>query len=294
MTELELRNRVVSCAEKYLGCRESDGSHRKIIDLYNSRRPLARGYAMRYTDPWCAAFVSAVAIELGLTDICPTECSCSKLMALYQTMGRWKERDDFVPSPGDIVIYDWDDGADYAKTDDKNAPDHTGIVISCDGKTMRVIEGNKNDAVAYRTLSVNGRYIRGFCCPDYAQKADRKKSDDEIAREVIDGRWGNGAARKKALAAAGYDPAAVQAIVNRLLQKPAAWTPEVGDTVFYSGSVHYRSAGSTDAVKCRGGMAKITRIYLPGRAKHPYHLVRLSGSGATVYGWVDSGTFTKV
>ena len=36
MTEKELRAKVVSISEKYLGCKESNGSHRKIIDLYNS------------------------------------------------------------------------------------------------------------------------------------------------------------------------------------------------------------------------------------------------------------------
>ena len=44
-----------------------------------------------------------------------------------------------------------------------------------------------------------------------------KKSVDEIAREVIRGDWGNGAAREKKLKAAGYDYAAVQKRVNELL-----------------------------------------------------------------------------
>lgn len=44
-----------------------------------------------------------------------------------------------------------------------------------------------------------------------------KKSVDEIAREVIDGKWGNGADRKNRLTAAGYDYAAVQSRVNKLL-----------------------------------------------------------------------------
>ena len=62
MTEKEQRAKVVSIAEKYLGCKESNGSHRKIIDLYNSHKPLARGYPVKYTDAWCATFVSAVFI----------------------------------------------------------------------------------------------------------------------------------------------------------------------------------------------------------------------------------------
>lgn len=71
------------------------------------------------------------------------------------------------------------------------------------------------------------------------------------------------------------------------------WTPTVGDVVNYTGKVHYTSAGATKAIACKGGKAKITAIYQLGKSKHPYHLVAVSGSGATVYGWVDAGTFTK-
>ena len=69
------------------------------------------------------------------------------------------------------------------------------------------------------------------------------------------------------------------------------WTPAVGDTVVYSGSKHYTSANAAIAKSCKGGKAKITGI--AKGTKHPYHLVRVSGSGATVYGWVDAGTITK-
>lgn len=45
-----------------------------------------------------------------------------------------------------------------------------------------------------------------------------KKSITTIAKEVIAGKWGNGAARKTALTKAGYDYAKVQAKVNELLK----------------------------------------------------------------------------
>ena len=67
MTENQLRQKVVKIAVSYLGCKEADGSHRKIIDLYNSHKPLARGYAVKYTDAWCSTFASAVAIIGALT-----------------------------------------------------------------------------------------------------------------------------------------------------------------------------------------------------------------------------------
>ena len=45
-----------------------------------------------------------------------------------------------------------------------------------------------------------------------------KKSVDEIAKEVIQGKWGNGAERKNRLAQAGYDYSEVQSKVNELLK----------------------------------------------------------------------------
>jgi N-acetylmuramoyl-L-alanine amidase CwlA len=47
-------------------------------------------------------------------------------------------------------------------------------------------------------------------------KTPAKKSNEEIAKEVIAGKWGNGAARKQRLKAAGYNPSVIQAIVNKL------------------------------------------------------------------------------
>lgn len=54
------------------------------------------------------------------------------------------------------------------------------------------------------------------------QKPGAKKSVTEIAREVIDAKWGNGADREARLKAAGYDYNAVQAEVNRILSGKAA------------------------------------------------------------------------
>jgi N-acetylmuramoyl-L-alanine amidase len=45
-----------------------------------------------------------------------------------------------------------------------------------------------------------------------------KKTVDQIAKEVIQGKWGNGATRKKKLQAAGYDYTAVQKKVNEILK----------------------------------------------------------------------------
>lgn len=101
------RTAVVNQAKAWLGYNEADGSHRAIIDLYNTQNPRPRGYKVTYTDAWCATFVSAVAVKLGYTRIIPTECSCNymikgfsrldvglKMMHRFQKQVMW-------------IFYDW-------------------------------------------------------------------------------------------------------------------------------------------------------------------------------------------
>lgn len=156
--------RVVEQARSWLGCKESDGSHKKIIDVYNSHKPLPRGYRVKDTDPWCAAFVSAVAIRLGYTDIIPAECSCAKMIEQFRRLGAWAEDESRTPRPGDILFYDWEDDG---KGDNTGRADHVGIVEKVSGGTVTVIEGNLSNGVNRRKLAVNGRYIRGYGMPKY-------------------------------------------------------------------------------------------------------------------------------
>lgn len=168
MTEAQVRQKIVDTATQWLGCKESNGTHRPIIDLYNTYKPLPRGYKVEYTDSWCATFCSAIAIAAGFTDIIPLECSCGNLITLFKALARWVEDDAYIPNPGDFVFYDWND---TGAGDCTGWPDHVGIVAEVTGPMIKVIEGNKNDAVDYRVIAVNARYIRGYGTPDYASKA---------------------------------------------------------------------------------------------------------------------------
>ena len=144
------------------------GYGQKYYNQYAEHKPLAQGYKVTYTDAWCATFASEIAIEAGYTDIIPTECSCNRQIKLWQQMGRWCENDAKVPEPGDYIYYDWDDNG---VGDCTGSAEHVGIVESCNGNTITVIEGNKSNAVGRRTLEVNGRYIRGYGVPDFSKKA---------------------------------------------------------------------------------------------------------------------------
>ena len=64
-----------------------------------------------------------------------------------------------------------------------------------------------------------------------------KKTTDELAQEVLDGKWGNGAERKQKLTAAGYDYDVVQNAVNeKLKEQPVYHTVQAGETLSYIAS----------------------------------------------------------
>ena len=158
------RSKYVAQMQAWVGLKESNGSHKKIIDIYNTINPLPVGYKLKYTDAWCAGTVSAAAQVCKATDIIPCECSCPRMITLAQKKGIWVENDAHVPKPGDIVLYDWDDSGNG---DNKGGSDHVGVVEKVSGNSITVIEGNYSNAVKRRTLKVNGRYIRGYIVPKY-------------------------------------------------------------------------------------------------------------------------------
>lgn len=156
------RLELIAAAEKHLGANEADESHRPIIDLYNAHQPLAQDYVVQYSDSWCATFVSAMAIEENLTDRIPTECSCQRQISLLQDLGRWQEQDTYVPLPGDLIYYDWDE---WGLGDSQGWADHVGIVVGTKGPFIKSIEGNWKDSVTYHYTFVGFPQIRGYGLP---------------------------------------------------------------------------------------------------------------------------------
>ena len=158
------RLELLSHATAYLGVEEGSDEHHAIIDTYNSHEPLAQGYQVQYDDDWCATFVSFCAIEAGMTDIIPTECGCERQIGLWMAMDRWIENDSYLPLPGDIIYYDWDVRTLGNST---GWSDHVGIVVGTGMGFIKVIEGNKDDAVGYRYILRWDPRIRGYGVPEY-------------------------------------------------------------------------------------------------------------------------------
>ena len=189
MTETEARALFVDTAKSYLGYSESSGKHRQIIDLYNSKSPLPRNYKVTYTDAWCATFVSAVAIKCGMANIIPRECSCFYQVEQFQKMERWCENDGYIPKPGNVIYYDWQDNG---VGDNTGVPDHVGIVEYVSEGSICVIEGNKNDSVERRYITVSARYIRGYGLPNFAWWAAENTPKKKDPWYVADGTWQEG------------------------------------------------------------------------------------------------------
>ena len=104
-----------------------------------------------------------------------------------------------------------------------------------------------------------------------------KKTNEQLADEVLEGKWGNGEERKKRLTDAGYNYQAVQDIVNQKLGINKNEI-KVGTRVKTVKAGNGASDGSSN--RARSGMTgTITRI-IDG-AKYPY----LVSNGNTPIGW---------
>ena len=174
MTEAQLRSKVANWLVSYLGISEGSIKHLAIIKTFNNSGLCTR-YKMTKDDSWCATSVSAAFIANGLAGKPGSnslfecvECSCGQMVSLAKNQGIWVENDAHTPKVGDVVLYDWQD---TGKGDDKAWPDHVGIVVSVSKTTFKVIEGNMKDTVGYRTMNIDGKYIRGFITPKYSKFA---------------------------------------------------------------------------------------------------------------------------
>ena len=167
MSEKAIRQKVANTALSLVGIKEGTAEHKRIIDIYNAQRKLPKDYAMSYGDPWCAATMTYIGIILEISNIILPECSCSRMIKLYDDKDRWMEADDYVPDLADIVMYDWD----AVKGECTGAPEHTGMIVGKKGNTLMVLEGNYDNQVKIREICVEYIKVRGYCLPDYGSLA---------------------------------------------------------------------------------------------------------------------------
>lgn len=196
-------------AKLYLGTKEGSDRHHYIIDYYNKNiKPLPRNYKVKYTDSWCATFVSFVLKKCGAdSKKAPYECSAQKMRELAIKKGIYR-RDN--PKEGDIVFYCWN-GTGVAT--------HVGFVNKINGKSFTTIEGNYEDKVKERRVVKGYKAVLGYATvPQATVKATKKSNKDKVVEDVIKGKYGNGKEREEKLKAKGYNPDEIQKLVNSKLK----------------------------------------------------------------------------
>jgi GH25 family lysozyme M1 (1,4-beta-N-acetylmuramidase) len=106
------------------------------------------------------------------------------------------------------------------------------------------------------------------------------KSVETIAKEVIDGKWGNGDARKKALTEAGYNYTAVQTAVNKLVSSSSSTKTttviKTGSKLTLKNVNLYASATSASATK------KLTGTYYVYSDSKTNNRIRITNSSSNV------------
>lgn len=191
-------------ARKYVGVKEGTTAHHAIIDFYNNNiRPLPRGYKVKYTDAWCATFASVI-MKMGGAVNAPFECSVARMTVKAD----YHKQISKVPHVGDFVIYDWNNNGTL---------DHVGIIDTISGNTLKVIEGNYNHAVKIRTIKADSPEIECYIHLPVAGAVNTTPNTsniDKVVNDVIRGKYGNGANRKRNLENAGYNYAEIQKLVN--------------------------------------------------------------------------------
>ena len=160
--------KVIAQAKSWLGITEYDGRFSEIIRAYNEI-PGARGPAL-VSYPWCAIFVSAVFWK-AIKESRFAEMACDAMIAKFQNLGLYSVsgRADV----GDVIFYDWDSNG---------TSDHVGIITEVTANGYTVIEGNKSDAVGYRTISASYPYIKGF---GLATRLDGKAVDSATESSTV-------------------------------------------------------------------------------------------------------------
>ena len=115
-------------------------------------RPYWSWYGYKGRVSWCACFVSWCADKCGYIDSgqIPKFSSCASGASWFRSRGRLKDR-SYVPSPGDIIFFDWGEGVH-----------HVGIVVDVKNGKVNTIEGNSSDAVRRRSYKIGDGRIHGY------------------------------------------------------------------------------------------------------------------------------------
>ena len=158
------KNRVIRAASNLVGTSTGSAAHQRMVEDYNSVKPLPVGYAVKNTDDWCDVFVTVVFQREGLSYLVGRECGVERHIQIFKKLGIWNEDGTTTPQSGDIITFNWDKNTQQ----NDGWADHIGIVERVENGWIHTIEGNSSNGVVRRnTYRVGHGNIRGFARPRY-------------------------------------------------------------------------------------------------------------------------------
>ena len=157
------RDRVLAAAAAMVGVKGGSAEHHRLVNDYNSVRPLPVGYAVKNSDDWCDIFTTVIFQREGLSDLIGRECGVERHIHIFKRLGIWNEDGNSTPKAGDIITFNWD--KDTQQND--GWADHIGIVEKVENGIIHTIEGNSNNEVKRNTYRIGHGNIRGFATPRY-------------------------------------------------------------------------------------------------------------------------------
>ena len=157
------RDRVLAAAAALVGVKGGSAEHHRLVNDYNSVRPLPVGYAVKNSDDWCDIFTTVIFQREGLSDLIGRECGVERHIHIFKRLGIWNEDGNSTPKAGDIITFNWD--KDTQQND--GWADHIGIVEKVENGIIHTIEGNSNNEVKRNTYRIGHGNIRGFASPRY-------------------------------------------------------------------------------------------------------------------------------
>ena len=208
---------IIDKAKEEIGVHESPPNSNNV--KYNTwfyGHPVQDGVPSGTTYPWCAVFISW--LFKADPSLCIKTASCANMLAWFEKKGQVVK----TPQAGDIVFFKF--------STNNRRTNHVGLVVSVsdDGKVINTIEGNtslKGSQDNGGMVMQRNRYshIVAYARPAYQQgtltNITDHKSLEEIAMDVIRGKYGIMPERKQKLEAEGYNYEEVRAMVNKLKNK---------------------------------------------------------------------------
>ena len=215
---------VVNTALKEVGYQGESKSSKYSKELdkynyYNSKKDGACTWCAIFVD-WCVFVNNNRDKEKTISIMCENAkdncgAGCTQHAQYYKDRGRWISKQSDATT-GDQIFFKKSNGQIY----------HTGIVVDWDSKGFYTVEGSTDGGkVSKRFYAYGDSKIAGFGRPDW-YKYDVSKTETHaevikrLAKECIEGKYGNGLTRKQKINSLGYGAiySEVQSCVNMILR----------------------------------------------------------------------------